>query len=82
MSGLVNGIPFQGRIDRLFITSDQITIVDYKTDRNPPPLGADAPDAYVKQLESYAVALRAIYPNHKIRKIILWTTGQIMQVIE
>jgi ATP-dependent helicase/nuclease subunit A len=80
VSGLIDGLPFQGRIDRLLVTPDQITIVDYKTDRNP-PLGS-VPDAYVEQLESYAVALRSIYPNHKIRKILLWTTGPKIQEIE
>lgn len=79
VSGLIDGLPFQGRIDRLLVTPDQITIVDYKTDRNP-PLGS-VPDAYVEQLESYAVALRSIYPNHKIRKILLWTTGPKIQEI-
>ncbi len=80
VSGLIDGLPFQGRIDRLLVTPDQITIVDYKTDRNP-PLGS-VPDAYVEQLESYALALRSIYPNHKIRKILLWTTGPKIQEIE
>ena len=80
VSGVVDGIPFQGRIDRLLVTPDTITIVDYKTDRNP---ALDSiPDAYVKQLESYAMALRSIYPNHKIRKILLWTTGPKIQEIE
>lgn len=79
VSGLIDGLPFQGRIDRLLVTPDQITIVDYKTDRNP-PLGS-VPDAYVEQLESYAVALRSIYPNHKIRKVLLWTTGPKIQEI-
>jgi ATP-dependent helicase/nuclease subunit A len=81
VSGLINGVPFQGRIDRLIVTSDQITIVDYKTDRNP-SVDAAIPPAYAKQLESYAMALRTIYPGHKIRKIILWVTGPAIQLIE
>ena len=81
VSGLVNGMPFQGRIDRLLVMSDQITIVDYKTDRNP-PADADVPYVYAKQLESYAMALRTIYPNHKIRKIILWVAVPRIQEIE
>jgi ATP-dependent exoDNAse (exonuclease V) beta subunit len=60
---------------------DQITIIDYKTDRNP-PADADVPYVYAKQLESYAMALRTIYPNHKIRKIILWVAVPRIQVIE
>jgi len=79
VSGLIEGKPFQGRIDRLLITSDTVIIVDYKTDRHPPV--NDIPTAYVKQLESYALALRSLYPIHKIRKILLWTTGPKIQEI-
>lgn len=79
VSGVVDGVPFQGRIDRLLVTSDTVTIVDYKTDSN--PLLNTVPSAYVKQLESYATALQLIYPNHQMRKLILWTTGPEIQEI-
>lgn len=82
ISGSIEGVPFQGRIDRLLVTSDTVTIVDYKTDRNPPARLDDIPAVYVKQLENYAVALRSIYPNHEVRKILLWTTGPMIQEIE
>ncbi|MDF3033600.1 MAG: addA [Alphaproteobacteria bacterium] len=81
VSGIVDGAPFQGRIDRLLKTSDTLTIVDYKTNRDPPTRPEDIPEAYVKQLEGYATALRSIYPNHQIRKILLWTAGPKIQVV-
>lgn len=81
ISGSIDGTPFQGRIDRLLVTSDTVTIIDYKTDRKPPSRLEDVPHGYVKQLESYAVALRSIYPNHEVRKILLWTTGPLVQEI-
>lgn len=73
--GEKDGKPFQGRIDRLLVTPDTLIIVDYKTNQNPPTDLEDIPEAYVQQLENYAVALKAIYPYHKIRKILLWTQG-------
>ena len=81
VGGSVGGMPFQGRIDRLLVTADTIIIVDYKTDRNPPSCLKEVPDAYVKQLGAYAMALQTIYPNHEIRKILLWTTGPKIQEI-
>jgi ATP-dependent exoDNAse (exonuclease V) beta subunit len=42
----------------------------------------DIPDAYVKQLEGYATALRSIYPHHQIRKVLLWTAGPKVQALE
>jgi ATP-dependent helicase/nuclease subunit A len=80
VSGFIDGVSFQGRIDRLLVTPDKVTIVDYKTGRNF-SLGA-VPEAYMKQLESYAMALRSIYPGHKICKTLLWTSGPKIQEIE
>jgi len=82
ISGRIDGIPFHGRIDRLLVRSDTLTIVDYKTSPNPPLRLKDVPEAYIKQLEGYATALRTIYPHHQIQKILLWTAGPLLQLIE
>ena len=74
-------MPFQGRIDRLLVTSDTLTIVDYKTNRNPPMNLEDTPEAYIKQLEGYEMAMKTIYPNHKVLKILLWTAGPMIQEV-
>lgn len=80
VSGIVDGLPFQGRIDRLHVTDETLTIIDYKSDQNPADSVEDIPDMYKKQLEGYAAALKSIYPHHQIRKIILWTTGPKVQI--
>jgi ATP-dependent helicase/nuclease subunit A len=81
VSGIIEGIPFQVRIDRLLVTPHTVTIVDYKTDREPPTDTESIPESYVKQLEGYAMALKTIYPHHQVRKILLWTEGPKVQVI-
>jgi len=81
ISGSIDGVSFQGRIDRLLVTKDTITIIDYKTDRAPPTKMEDIPKKYIKQLEGYATALKFIYPSHQIRKILLWTAGPRIQVL-
>jgi len=76
-----NNEHFQGRIDRVLVTEDTLTIVDYKTDSIFPHTLQDVPAAYIKQLEAYEAALKSLYPNHKIKKMILWTAGPILQEI-
>jgi ATP-dependent helicase/nuclease subunit A len=76
--GVIEGIPFQGRIDRLVVTPDRVTIVDYKTDRNIPE---DIPQNYRQQLEEYAAVLRPLYPHHEIHKVLIWTGGPKVQRI-
>lgn len=82
LRGMVNGTLFQGRIDRLRITEDTITIIDYKTNQEIPEKVEDIPISYIKQLEGYSTALRTIYPKHTIRAGILWTAGPVFQMIE
>ena len=82
ITGTVEGVPFQGRIDRLHVTAETLTIIDYKSNQDVPTCVEEIPEVYVKQLEGYAKALRSIYPDHEIRKILLWTEGPMIQVVE
>lgn len=81
VSGIVDGAPFQGRIDRLLVTPDTLTIVDYKTGRMPSADAPGIPEAYVKQLDGYAAALASLYPHHQVRKLLLWTEGPKVQEV-
>ncbi|KAG1702737.1 ATP-dependent helicase/nuclease subunit A [Nymphon striatum] len=42
-----------GQIDRLIISDDRVTILDYKTNRSVPNSIADTPDEYITQLALY-----------------------------
>jgi ATP-dependent helicase/nuclease subunit A len=81
VSGMMNGVPFQGRLDRLHVTQDTLTIIDYKTTRNPPKDVAEIPQNYIEQLEGYAQALAPLYPGHRIRKLLVWTEGPLIQEV-
>ena len=62
-----------GQIDRLCVTEEAVTIVDYKTNR-PPPLALDrVPEAYLVQMAAYRAVLAQIYPDRVIRCGLLWT---------
>jgi ATP-dependent helicase/nuclease subunit A len=62
-----------GQIDRLFIAENEIFILDYKTNRNPPETPRDIPASYKQQMAAYCRALRIAYPDKVIRSALLWT---------
>lgn len=70
-----------GRIDRLVVQGFTVWIVDYKTNRAPPASIEDIPQGYIRQLEAYRTVLAEIYPQHRIRTALLWTsTAEMMEV--
>lgn len=74
-----------GQIDRLVVRAlpegDEVWIVDYKTNREPPTSAAAVPALYRRQMQAYATLLSRIYPRHRIRCFLLWTTGaRIMEI--
>ena len=70
-----------GQIDRLVIAPDEVLIVDFKTNHNPPRTAADAPAAYLRQLALYRAVLVKIHPERAIRAALLWTElPEIMEI--
>ncbi len=66
---------FIGRIDRLWVGSDTIVIVDYKTSVKPAATVTEVHKDYLDQLDDYGKAIQKIYKNHRIRTFLLWTEG-------
>ncbi|MEO1639554.1 MAG: double-strand break repair helicase AddA [Pseudomonadota bacterium] len=62
-----------GAIDRLLITDEIITIIDYKSNRVVPPSADAIPEGIVNQLAIYHAAVAKIYPDMPIAAAILWT---------
>lgn len=80
--GVIGERTLSGRIDRLAVTADTVWVVDYKTNRQPPKNPADIPAHYARQLTSYRAALQPIYPQHRIRTALLWTSAGLWMEIE
>jgi ATP-dependent helicase/nuclease subunit A len=66
---------FMGRIDRLWVGSDTVVILDYKTSINPVLTISEVSQNHIQQLDEYGKAIQVIYKNHKIRTFLLWTEG-------
>ncbi|TNE59488.1 MAG: double-strand break repair helicase AddA [Alphaproteobacteria bacterium] len=73
------GAMIRGQMDRLVVTSDEVLVVDYKTNRPPPSRPEDVAEAYKAQMATYRALLRQIYPGRAVLCALLWThTGQLM----
>ncbi len=73
--GRVAGRVVSARLDRLVVSGETVTVIDFKTNR-PPPKNPDAvPAATLRQMALYREALRNIYPGFTVRAVLLWTDG-------
>jgi ATP-dependent helicase/nuclease subunit A len=63
----------RGTIDRLVVSGNRVTIVDFKSNRVVPARALDTPIGILRQMAAYLGAIRAIYPDHEIDLVIVWT---------
>ena len=70
-----------GRIDLLAIDTDEVSIIDYKSDISPPSEDKVIPENYSQQLLTYKEMAREIYPGRLIRTMILWLQNGTLQTI-
>jgi ATP-dependent helicase/nuclease subunit A len=63
------------QVDRLLVTEDSVTVIDYKTNRPPPKSADQVPLPYLSQMAAYRAVLARIYPKKSINCILLWTDG-------
>ncbi|MGV2432820.1 MAG UNVERIFIED_CONTAM: PD-(D/E)XK nuclease family protein [Rickettsiaceae bacterium] len=76
-----DNIVYFSRIDLVAISEQELVIIDYKSEKNPPQLLKDVNPKYIMQIESYAKAMRKIKPYHKISAKILWLENLHMMEI-
>lgn len=79
----INGeaVDVSGQIDRLIVAEDKVTIVDFKSDVNPPQDASKIPIAYQRQLALYALLMAQIYPKKELETALLYTqSGEYLMV--
>lgn len=64
-----------GQVDRLLVTEDTVSVIDYKTNRPAPKTPEAVPVIYLRQMASYHAVLKQIYPDKRIETLLLWTDG-------
>lgn len=70
-----------GRIDRLAVSGDTVTIADFKTNREVPMSLAEMPPVYRTQLAIYRELLKPLYPGRRLRCALIFTEGPAIQVL-
>ena len=63
------------QVDRLLVTEEAVSVIDFKTNRPPPKTEAQVDPRYLRQMAAYRNALREIYPDRPVRTVLLWTLG-------
>jgi ATP-dependent helicase/nuclease subunit A len=63
-----------GVIDRVVVTADRVTVIDYKTHAHAAPgVLAALVDTYRDQMRCYATAARRLWPRHRLHVCLLFT---------
>jgi len=75
LSGVIGDQVVSARLDRLLITADEIVVIDYKTNRPAPTNPEHVAEQYIRQMATYRDLLVRIYPERRIRCLLLWTDG-------
>ncbi|KZL27160.1 double-strand break repair helicase AddA [Pseudovibrio sp. WM33] len=64
-----------GLIDRLLVNDEEVIILDFKTNAYVPRSMHDVSETYVAQLAVYRKLLSELYPDRRIRALLLYTSG-------
>ena len=75
LSAVVDGTVVAGIVDRLLVTEDAVTVIDYKTGRHVPAAATEVAPAYLRQMAAYRGALAVIFPGRRIDAALLYTAG-------
>ena len=72
-----------GRVDRLLIEDDKISVIDFKTGKFVPTDENALPKAFLRQMAHYVAALEVIFAGRKVEASLLFTHGpKLIQLSE
>ena len=75
LAAVVEGRVIAGKVDRLHVAGDRVSVVDFKTNRRAPASLAGVPESHLKQMAAYAAALAEVFPGKAIEMALLYTAG-------
>ncbi|WP_026619454.1 ATP-dependent helicase/nuclease subunit A [Ensifer sp. WSM1721] len=70
-----------GRIDRLAVSDDTVTIADYKTNRQVPSTLDGIAPVYRTQLAIYRELLKPLYPGKRFHCVLIFTEGPAIRAL-
>jgi ATP-dependent helicase/nuclease subunit A len=75
LAGVVDGRVIAGTVDRLLITDDRITVVDFKTGRRVPDSATQVSKHHLAQMAAYVAVLEGVFPGRQVDAALLYTSG-------
>jgi ATP-dependent helicase/nuclease subunit A len=84
--GKAPALKVNGQIDRLVRTETGVLIIDFKSNRRPPPTAEAAPLSYLMQLAAYRMVVQRIYEGsgiglENIETAFLWTDAATLMPV-
>ncbi len=68
-------IEVSARLDRILVSGDTVTVADFKSDAVIPKTIGEVSAHYIEQLAAYRAALSGIFPDRRIRALLVFTAG-------
>ncbi len=81
IAGVVNGVVISGTVDRLIVTDDSVTVIDFKTGRRVPPNVDAIPVPHLRQMAAYAGVIAQIFPGRRIAGALLYSEGPVVHLL-
>ncbi len=75
IAGVVGSDVIAGTVDRLVVTDTHVRVVDFKTGRRVPASVDACPVPHLRQMAAYHALLSAIFPDHHVEALLLYTGG-------
>ena len=66
----------RGVIDRLIVSPERVSVIDYKTNATAPDRPEATPEGILRQMAAYRAAIAAIYPGRAVAVGVLWTSAR------
>lgn len=77
IAGDIDGQLVEGQIDRLIVTDEEVTVVDFKTG-DPPPSWNEVTLGYREQVADYATLVAKTYPGRRVQGMLFYIEGPVL----
>jgi ATP-dependent helicase/nuclease subunit A len=82
VAGVVEGLVVSGTVDRLVVTPDTVTVVDFKTGRRVPDTPGTIPAAHLRQMAAYVGVLQQVFPGRSVEGVLLYSEGPVVHRLD
>ncbi len=81
ITGMIDGLRINGRIDRMVVDATQVTIVDFKTTRPVPRHAGEIPPHHIKQLKSYGRLMAPLFAGKELVLKVVYSGGVAIYIV-